>query len=349
VTQHGSFPGRPRGRRARPYNDVPEWAGFDAVPEDQREFPDLAPIRGRDARARDGRVQEERVQEERGTGGNGHPSDGHPSDGYPSEGPGHASAKPGPVEAFSERWRRRGSASRGDRRADRRRRRRLLAAGGAAVAVVIAVVVYFVTGGGGSSANLGLGSLVTTFLPGELQQVPNACTSVPSATLGRYLPGQRKVAAPPLNSGANSQCTWTLDKPPLYRVLEVNIQAYSPSGLASGDGSATFAAIDAYAEAETAKQKPGPRSGQPKATVTDVSGMPGGRDSVAFQATQVFQNNGAVTDMVTVAVRYRNVIVTVVMNGLEHANTGNYGPVSPSQLSSAAQTVAQQVTGQLVH
>jgi hypothetical protein len=313
---------------------VPEWAGFDAVPEDQREFPDLAPIRGRDARARDGRVQGER-----GTGSNGHSS----SD------PDHPSAEPGPIEAFSERWRRRGSASRGDRRADRRRRRRLLAAGAGAVAVVIAVVVYFVTGGGGSSANLGLGSLVTTFLPGELQQVPNACTSVPSASLGQYLPGQRKVAAPPLNSGANSQCTWTLDKPPLYRVLEVNIQAYSPSGLASGDGSATFAAIDAYAEAETAKQKPGPHSGQPKATITDVSGMPGGRDTVAFQATQVFQNNGAVTDMVTVSVRYRNVIVTVVMNGLNHANTGNYGPVSPSLLAAAAQTVAQEVTGALVH
>ena len=334
MTQHGSFPGRPRGRRARPYNDVPEWAGFDAVPEDQREFPDLAPIRGRDARARDGRVQEEQ-----GTGSNGHPS----SDA------GEASAEPDSTEAFSERWRRRGSASRGDRRADRRRRRRLLAAGAGAVAVVIAVVVYFVTGGSGSSANLGLGSLVTTFLPGELQQVPNACTSVPDAALGQYLPGQRKVAAPPLNSGANTQCTWTLDKPPLYRVLEVNIQVYSPSGLASGNGSATFAAIDAYAEAETAKQKPGPRSGQPKATVTDVSGMPGGRDSVAFQATQVFQNSGAVTDMATVVVRYRNVIVTVVMNGLDHANTGTYGPVSPSLLSSAAQTVAREVTGELVH
>ena len=334
MTQYGSFPGRPRGRRARPDNDVPEWAGFDAVPEDQREFPDLAPIRGRDARARDGRVQEEQ-----GTESNGQPYDGHRSS--------HPSAEPGPMEAFSERWRRRGSVSRGDRRADRRRRRRVLAAGCGAAALVIAVAVYFLAGSSGSSANLGLGSLVTTFLPGELQQVPNACTSVSSATLGQYLPGQRKVAAPPLNTGANSQCTWTLDKPPLYRVLEVNIQAYSPSGLASGDGSATFAAIDAYAEAETAKQNPGPRSGQPKATVTDVAGMPGGRDSVAFQATQVFQNNGAVTDMVTVAVRYRNVIVTVVMNGLEHANTGHYGPVSPSQLSSAAQTVAQQVAGQL--
>ena len=114
-------------------------------------------------------------------------------------------------------------------------------------------------------------------------------------------------------------------------------------------GDDLLAQVDAYAEAETAKQKPGPHSGQPKATVTDLSGVPGGRDSVAFQATQVFQNSGAVTDMATVVVRYRNVIVTVVMNGLDHANTGTYGPVSPSLLSSAAQTVAQEVTGTLVH
>src|SRR5262249_58021502 len=140
---------------------------------------------------------------------------------------------------------------------------------------------------------------VTTFMPGSAQQPPNGCSGVSGASPAQSLPGQLKAAVPPLNTGANSQCTWTLDKAPMYRVLEVNMQAYSPSGLASGDGSATFAAIDAYAEAETAKQNPGPRSGQPKATVTDVSGMPGGRDSVAFQATQVFQNNGAVTDMVT--------------------------------------------------
>ena len=40
---------------------------------------------------------------------------------------------------------------------------------------------------------------------------------------------------------------------------------------------------------------------------------------------------------------------TSAMNGLDHANKGNYGPASPSQLSSAAETVANQVTGLLVH
>jgi len=38
-----------------------------------------------------------------------------------------------------------------------------------------------------------------------------------------------------------------------------------------------------------------------------------------------------------------------VLNGLDHANVGNYGPVSQSELDLAAQTVAQQVTSRLVH
>lgn len=300
MTQHGSFPGRPRGRRARRDNDVP--GGVPVLAGRARPESDWA-------------------------------------------GP----VEPDPMEAFSERWRRRGSESREERRADRRKRRRLFVIGGGAAAVVIAVVVYLVIGnGGGNPAGVGLNSLITSFLPGEIQQVPNACDTVPAATLSQYLPGQLKVAEPPLNSGLNTQCTWTLDKPPLYRVLEVNIQAYSPSGLASGDGSATFAAIDAYAEDEQVKQNPGPRSGQPKATVTDLSGMPGGNDTVAFQAAQEFNVNSAITDVSTVVVRYRNVIVTVVMNGLDHTSKGNYGPVSPDELSSAAQTVAKQVTGRLV-
>jgi hypothetical protein len=417
VTQHGSSPGRPRGRRARPDNDVPEWAGYDAVPQDQREFPDLAPIRPRDARERDGRVQGDWRQGDPGQGGwgQGNPGPGAPGNsqggGYPPTGPGYPQpgvgyqpgvpvgpgglGHPGPFQppqpplgqpplgqppqgqypqrqaprpdwagpdavdasdeadhagAFSERWRRRGSESREERRADRRKRRRLLfAVGGGALAVVIAVVAYFVTTGGSNSANLGFGSLVTTFLPGELQKVPNACQSVPGGTLTQYLPGQLKMAAPPLNTGPQSECTWTLDKPPVYRVLEVNMQAYSPSGLAPGDGSATFAAEYAYAQDESAKQDPGPKSGQPKATITDLTSMPGGNDTVAFEAAQVFNVNGATTDVTTVYVRYRNVIVTVVMNGLDHANKGNYGPASPSQLSAAAETVANQVTGLLVH
>jgi hypothetical protein len=404
VTQHGSSPGRPRGRRARPDNDVPEWAGYDAVPQDQREFPDLAPIRPQDARARDGRMQPDQARggwgkDDRAQGdwGQGDWRGGYPpaGPGYPPTGPGYPPGAPAPggpvgpgqggpfpplgqpphgpqgpqgqapqgqqadwagpvdadpMEAFSERWRRRGGESREERRTERRKHRRWLFAGVGVVAVGIAVAVYFLTSGGSGSANLGLGSLVTTFLPGELQQVPNACTSVPSATLGQDLPGQPKMAAPPLNTGANSQCTWTLDSPPTYRVLEVSMQAYSPSGLAPGDGSATFAAEYAFAQDESSKQDPGPKSGEPKATISNLDGLPGGNDTVAFQAAQVFNVGGAITDVSTVYVRYRNVIVTVVLDGLDHASKGtSYGPVSPSQLSAEAQTIAQQVTGELVH
>jgi uncharacterized protein (DUF849 family) len=48
-----------------------------------------------------------------------------------------------------------------------------------------------------------------------------------------------------------------------------------------------------------------------------------------------------VTDVATVMVRYRNVVVTVTLNGLAHSNRGNYGPVSPSQLTAAAMAFAR--------
>lgn len=316
MTQHGSFPERPRGRRARPTDDVPEWAGY-AAPA-----PDPGPGR---PRPRHGvRMERPPARQARHSGA----WDRRDED--------------DPMAAFSERWNRRGLET----PPDRRKRRRLYLAGSGVAAVAIGVLVYFLTGAGSGSANVGLGSLVTSFLPGEMQKVPDACTSVPSRTLDQYLPGQRKIASPPLNVGANSQCTWTLDRPPTYRVLEVNLTAYSPSGLATGDGSATFAAQDAYAESEAAKQHPGPKSGQPKATVTTVPNL----GSNAFEAMQEFQVNGAITDVATVYVRYHNVIIQVVVNGLDKGNgSPRYGPVSQGALLSAARAVAQQVTGQITH
>jgi hypothetical protein len=256
-------------------------------------------------------------------------------------------AEPDSVEAFSERWHRRGLDSRDDRRGGRRKRRRLLVAGGTLIALATAATVYLLEGGPGA-ANLGFGTFVTNFLPGELQQVPNPCTTVPSATLGQFMPGKLKVAAPPLNSGASTACTWVLDNAPTYRVLQVNLQAYSPSGLASGNGSATFAAEDAYQSFENGFASPGPKSGQPKATVTDVTGMPGGSQTSAFQATQVFNRGGATTDVANVLVRYRNVIITVVVDGLDQTGSGKkYGPVSMSALTTAAKTVATEMASSI--
>ncbi|HVT70716.1 MAG TPA: hypothetical protein VHF26_23415, partial [Trebonia sp.] len=249
-----------------------------------------------------------------------------------------------PMAAFSERWRKRGEDAPADQ--SRRRRRRLYyAAGGGVLVIVIALVAYFTIGGGGSASNTGIGDLVTTFLPGELQKVPNACSSVSSSTISQDLPGKQTMASPPMNTGAQSQCTWTLDNAPTYRVLEVNVTAYSPSGLASGDGSATFAAEDAYQQAQQAKSNPSSGSDQPKGTVADISGL----GSSAFSSMQVFDQEGSVTDMATVYVRYRNVLVQVVLNGLDKSGTGKaYGPVSQSTLLSQARTIAQQVTSKVV-
>jgi hypothetical protein len=425
VSQHGSFPGRPRGRRARHDNDAPPWQGYDATPAEEREFPDLPPIRPPEARARDGRPQPDWQPQQPGQPGRpapgGWPQGGYPAGGgYPATGPGQPGAGPfgtdpfgadrtgtgpfasdrtgtGPfstgqagtqqwppgypgafgqpgqgqasqpqppraerpeedipewaepdsVEAFSARWRRRGLDSRDDRRADRRKRRRMLFAGSGAAIVAIGVAVYFLVGSG-TSATPGFGNLITSFLPGELQTVPDACSTVPAATLNEYLNGTRKVAEPPLNTGADTECTWTLDNPPTYRVLEVQIEAYSPSAL-YGNGSATDAAELNYESFEQSYAKPGPKSGEPTAAVSDLSGMPGGTESSSFLATQVFNREGAKTDVANVLVRYRNVIITVVVDGLDQSSGAKkYGPVSMSDLSSVAQTVARQVAGKVV-
>ena len=67
----------------------------------------------------------------------------------------------------------------------------------------------------------------------------------------------------------------------------------------------------------------------------------------AFSALQVFHVGGAVTDVATVMVRYHNVVVTVTLNGLEHSNKGNYGPVSTTQLAAAAMAFARAAEGSL--
>ena len=114
-------------------------------------------------------------------------------------------------------------------------------------------------------------------------------------------------------------------------------QAYSPSGLASGDGSATIAAIDAYAQALQQKTNPPKKTQLPKAI------SPRSRDwaASAFTALQKIKAGGITTDQVTVVVRDRNVLVTVVVEG-------RFGPrrvqrVPVSQLTAGAAAAARDV------
>jgi hypothetical protein len=223
------------------------------------------------------------------------------------------------------------------RAAARRRRRWLIIAAGLVVlagGVIAAVVVP----GGSAPAPVVPGGLITTFQPGELRTVPDACGTVPAVTVQHYLPGRARQASPlPVGGTAESACDWTIDQAPVYRLLELNLLAYAPSGLASGDGSATYAAMDAYAQTLRDLRNPPRHSADPRAAVTTLTGL----GNEAFSAAQVFRRGGAVFDVTTVVVRYHNVIVTATVNGLEHSNRGTYGPVSMSQLASAALAFAQ--------
>jgi hypothetical protein len=223
-------------------------------------------------------------------------------------------------------------------RAAARRRRRWLIMIAGLVVVAGGVTAAIVVPGGPAPAPVVPGGLITTFQPGELQMVPGACGTVPAATVQQYLPGKVKEASPlPIDGSAESACDWTIDQAPVYRLLELNLLAYAPSGLASGDGSATYAAIDAYAQTLQDLQDPPRHSADPRATIATLSGL----GNEAFSATQVFRRGGAVTDVATVVVRYHNVIVTATLNGLQHSNRGTYGPVSMSELSAAALAFAQ--------
>jgi hypothetical protein len=230
------------------------------------------------------------------------------------------------------------------RAAARRRRRWLVLAGGLVVVAGAVIGVVLLTSSGPGPASVTPGALITTFQPGELQQVPDACRVVPAATVQHYLPGKIKEAAPlPVDGTAESACNWTVDHAPLYRLMELNLLAYAPNGLASGNGSATFAAIDGYDSTLRLMQDPPKRSSDPRATVTTLPGF----GNQAFSASQVFRRGGAVTDVATVVVRFHNVVVTATLNGLDQSNRGSYGPVSSSALSAAALAFAQSAEASL--
>jgi len=129
-----------------------------------------------------------------------------------------------------------GSGRRSRKAAARSRRRsRITWVWGVAALVVVLIMagVLFVMGQHEAAPVSGAG-FVTTFQRGEFKTVPGACAAVTSATLNQYLPGQRRMVAPhSLDGNAQSLCNWTLDAPPVYRVLSVTAQAFAPSGLAT--------------------------------------------------------------------------------------------------------------------
>ncbi|HEY7430455.1 MAG TPA: hypothetical protein VH641_06955 [Streptosporangiaceae bacterium] len=230
--------------------------------------------------------------------------------------------------------------SRGAAKARRTRLQRYIW-GGAVVVVAAIVTVTLLELGGKPKPKVTIPGLVTTFQPGELKTVPSACSSVPAATLSQSMLGKPTSLAPrPLNGKAQSVCDWTVDAPPVYRHMEVTVQAYAPSGLATGNGSATNAATDAYQQAMQQKIKPPRSTHMPKATIT----QPGHMGTQAFAALQLVRSGGNATYLESVVTRFHNVLVTVVLQG---SHTGRYGPVNTTQLYGGAVAVARDVLARL--
>ncbi|HTT54993.1 MAG TPA: hypothetical protein VMH35_26690 [Streptosporangiaceae bacterium] len=252
-----------------------------------------------------------------------------------------ASGGPSPVdEPAAPRPRPRGRRQ-AAARARRARRSMYLWSSVVIVAAVLGGGLYLLLGRGSPAARQP-GAMVTTFLPGEFQAAPNACTAVSAATLSQYLPGKRTIASPSsLDGGAASLCSWTLDARPLYRLLNVQVQAYAPNGLASGDGSATNAAIDGYAQALQQKTNPPKKTRLPKALITVLPDL----GSKAFSALQKVRAGGVTTDQLTVLARDRNVLVTVVFEG--DSGRGGYTAPAVSQLTAGAVAAARDVLSQL--
>jgi len=222
----------------------------------------------------------------------------------------------------------------------RKSRRKLLASGGVLAVVLIVGVVLGLTGNlpwQSSPASSAGSGLVTTFQAGEFHSVPNACQAVSATTISQYLPGKVARVQQSLGSATQSQCTWTLDTSPNFRVLTVSSQAYTPSLLSTGDGSATFGAIDAYQQEFQALQNPAKSSKAPKAQMGAAVGL----GHWAFTALQVFRLGSDTTDEVTVVVRDRNAVIIVSMQGQEHG--GGFGPVPEATLRAAALAASRDV------
>jgi hypothetical protein len=299
----------------------PPWAG-----------PDVTPRRA------DQRAGQRRAQARSAAGSHAGPDVGDDAAGEAPTWQDADAGRPGWAAAPGPGSRRRKAAAR-----SRRRSRITWVWGVAALAVALIVAgVVFLLGRHKAAPDSNAG-FVTTFQRGEFKTVPNSCTSVTSATLNQYLPGNRRMVAPrSLNGNAQSLCNWTLDAPPVYRVLSVTAQAYAPSGLATGTGSATFAAIDAYRQALARMRHPLRTTHLPVATVTPLYSVGG----VGFVALQIVQTRRLAADLETVVARDHNVVVTVVLQG-PHSRSGRYHAAQQSELQSGAIAAAKDVMARL--
>lgn len=176
---------------------------------------------------------------------------------------------------------------------------------------------------------------VTQLLPGEFKSVPDSCTDVSTSVLNSYLPAAGRTMTQTAASSVDSQCSFTVDRKPLFLVLEVTAQAYQPFAAASGNGSASQNALDNFILARQALADPGRKSPLPAATITALADT----GQQAFSAVQIGKVGGIATDVVTVNVLERNVLITVSLLGDESGR--GFGPVPVTSLQAGAQAAAE--------
>jgi hypothetical protein len=220
----------------------------------------------------------------------------------------------------------------------RKSRRRVVVYCGAAVVLAVIVAGYFALRA--LPKHTPAPSFITTLQPGEFATVPDACQAVDPALVASYLPGQVTRVNPAGTSATDSQCSLTVDHKPVFRVLNVTSQAYQPSAVAAGNGSATDNARDNFLLAEQTLRTPGKKAAVPPAQVTPITGL----GTEAVRGVQVSHAGPIVNDLVTVVVRQRNLVVTVIFQAQAAGN--GFGPVDTSTIQAGALAVARAVLAQ---
>ena len=209
----------------------------------------------------------------------------------------------------------------------RRSKRRLVTWGGTAIVIVLLV-------GAGlwlTRSPAPKSQFVTTFQKGEFRTVPDACKVIGTTELRALLKGTPTKVEP--YRGTTSQCTYTVDKKPTFRVLTLWMQAYPASLTAPGNGGATANARFSFGLQRNLLAKPPKRTAQPPATITSIHGL----GEEALSAVQIL-HTGQLTDWVSVLVRYRNVVIKASLIG---DASGGFGPVTVGELQAGALSVAK--------
>jgi hypothetical protein len=182
---------------------------------------------------------------------------------------------------------------------------------------------------------------VTALQPGEFKSVPSACTSVNPAVLAQYLPGSGRTTTNQFAGATLSECTFTIDAKPVFRLLEVTTEAYQPFAAASGDGSASANAKDNLALARATLADPAKHSPLSPAQITPVAKL-GQQAYVAYQQENA---GGIMSDVVTVLVLDRNVLITVEMSA---QRSPGFNPTPAGTLEAGATAAAKDVLAKVL-